>query len=64
MDKRTYLIKLAELQTAFENDEDKIERRERAGLYTVREVTEQIEYIKSLRDQMLDRLVRDFERGR
>ena len=59
-----YLHKANEVLAIYEQDEAKIESWEKAGLYSVREVTEMLERLRETRDWLLKRLERDCFRWR
>lgn len=60
MDDKIYLTKVVEVLAAFEQDEENIERLERTGLYTVKEITEMLEKLKQSRDWLLESLAKRY----
>ena len=60
MDITTYYRKASEIKHLFEEDEDKIEAWEKAGYYSVREITEMLRRLKEKRDWLLGKLDGEF----
>lgn len=63
MNPQTYRHRTAEVRTLFAQDEAKIERWEKAGLYSIREVTDMLERLKSQRDWLLASMARELMKG-